>query len=63
MQILMVLIIIVPLFISGVDIENETQILKYTQNFLFIAIIVIAAFSAICSTISIKLMQKKLNLE
>lgn len=63
MQIVMVLIIIVPIFISSVDVENEAEILRYTQNFLFISIIVMAAFSAICNTISIKIMQKKLNLE
>lgn len=63
MQIVMVLIIIVPVFISDINIENDAEILRYTQNFLFIAIITMAAFSAICSTISIKIMQKKLNLE
>lgn len=63
MQLVMFFMIFIPVLISGVDIENETEMFKYTQNLLFAEIAVMVFFSVIYSFVSIKLMQKKLNLE
>ena len=46
----------------GFDVP-ETEMLNYTGLLLVITIILMSGFSVIYTTISIKLMQKKLNLE
>lgn len=63
MQLVMFFIIFIPVLISGIDIENETEMFKYTQNILFSEIAVMVFFSVIYNFVSVKLMQKKLNLE
>lgn len=63
MQVVMFMIIFIPVLIADFDIENEIEMLKYTQTFLFVAIAAMVFFSVIYSLVSIKLMQKKLNLE
>ncbi len=63
MQVVMFMIIFIPVLIADFDIENETEMLKYTQTFLFVEIAAMVFFSVIYSLVSIKLMQKKLNLE
>ena len=61
-QVVMVFVVMVTVFAYGFDIP-EADMLKYTQSLLCIEIIIMSVFSIIYSTISIKLMQKKLNLE
>lgn len=61
-QIIMVLVVIATVFVYGFDIA-EADMLKYTRALLTIEIILMSAFSVVYSTISIKSMQKKLNLE
>ena len=55
-------IIFATVFMHGFDVP-ETEMLNYTGLLLVITIILMSVFSVIYSTISIKLMQKKLNLE
>lgn len=62
MQIIMVFVVLISVFVYGFDIP-ETDMLKCTRFILFVGIIIMSVFSVIYSTISIKLMQKKLNLE
>ncbi len=62
LQVVMVFAIFATVFMHGFDVP-ETEMLNYTGLLLVITIILMSVFSVIYSTISIKLMQKKLNLE
>lgn len=60
-QIIMVSVVMITVFAYGFDIP-ETDMLKYTRVLLYVEIVIMSVLSVVYSTISIKLMQKKLNL-
>ena len=61
-QVVMVFTVFGTVLVYGFDLP-ETEMLNYTSSLLIIVTILMSVFSVIYSTVSIKLMQKKLNLE
>ncbi|MDE6615169.1 MAG: hypothetical protein K2K35_01265, partial [Lachnospiraceae bacterium] len=62
-QIIIVILFITAAVLADFNFADETAIMGYTSGMLCFAIAIMAVFAIIYNIVSIKLMQKKLNLE
>lgn len=62
-QIIIVVLFIITTLLADFNFADEAAVMRYTSVLLCFAIVIMAVFGTIYNIVSIKLMQKKLNLE